>query len=73
MPPTRISTTTAAAEKGCTRPAIAKAIKTGKLDAERPGRDLLVITNKKYREWAPNPNMQKAGKARAKKAKKAKK
>ena len=66
----RISTTVAAGEKGCTRQAVAEAIYAGKLDAERIGRTHAVLTNKKYDNWSPNPNMQKGGKARAKKAKK---
>lgn len=68
----RISTSEAGVEKGCTRQAIAEAIHAGKLDAERIGRTHAVLTNKKYRNWHPSPNMQKGGKARAKKAKRSK-
>ena len=69
----RISTTEAAADKGCSRQTINEAIRGGKINAEKIGKWNAVLTDKKYRDWAPNPSMQKGGKARAKKAKQAKK
>jgi hypothetical protein len=65
----RLSTTEAAEQKGCSRQALNLAIRSGKLDAERIGKVNVVVANRKYADWTPNPNMQKGGKARAKKAK----
>ena len=68
----RLSCTEVAEMKGCSRQAVNKAIRTGKLDAERIGNQNAVLANKRLEDWSPNPKIQKAGKARAKKAKKAK-
>ena len=61
--------TETAKEKGCSTQAVRNAIKKDHLDAEVFGRTYVVMANKKYDRWNPNPNMQKGGKARAKKAK----
>ena len=64
-----ISTTEAAKRKGCTRQAVHLAATSGKLDAEQVGRSYVVRANKVFEDWTPNPKIQAAGKARAKKAK----
>ena len=68
----RISVAEAAGQKGCSRQAVHYAIKARKIDAERIGKVNAVVVNQTFNDWKPNPNMQKGGKARAKKAKKAK-
>lgn len=65
----RVSSSEVAKTKGCSRQAVNKAIRTGRLDAERIGNQNVILANKKLEDWAPNPKIQKAGKARAKKAK----
>ena len=50
--------------KGTTRQTVYNAIKTGMIDAERVGSYYVVKDNAKFGKWAPNPNMQKGGKAR---------
>jgi len=65
----RITVLEAAEKKGCSGQAVRDAIKAGLLDAERFARTFVVKCNKAWDEWEPNPNMQKGGKARAKKAK----
>ena len=65
----RISTTEAAERKGCTRQALNLAVRSGKVDAERIGKVNVVVVDKKFEEWEPNPKIQAAGKARARKAK----
>ena len=64
-----ISVTEAAKRKGCSGQAIRDAIKKGLIDAIVIGRTNVVITTMKFEEWKPNPNYQKGGRARAKKAK----
>ena len=59
-----ISTTEAAQRKGCSRQAVHQAAKSGKLDAEQVGRSYVVRVNKVFEQWAPNPDKQKAAKAR---------
>ncbi len=68
----RLSTVEAAKLKGCTRQGIFQAIQRGKLDAEKVGRTNLVIANKKFEEWTPNPKIQAARRKKpAKRAKRA--
>ena len=66
----RHTVTETAKQKCCSPQAVRDAIKKERLDAEVFGRTYVVTANKKYDQWNPNPNMQKGGKARAKKAKK---
>ena len=73
MAPRIIDTATAATEKGCSRIAILDALKRAAIDGQRTGRYYVVFANKKYNEWQPNPNVQKSGRARARKAARAKK
>ena len=68
----RIGASEAARRKNCSRQALNYAIRSKKIDAERIGNQNVVLVNRKFEDWAPNPKVQKAGKARAKKAKKAK-
>lgn len=70
-----ISTTDAAQIKGCSRQAIAEAVRGGYVDAERIGKSLAVKVNKRFEDWQPMRVRQKAGKARwsTPKAKKARK
>jgi hypothetical protein len=68
----RIGATEAAARKGCSRQALNYAIRTGKIDAERVGNQNIVVANGRFLEWQPNPKMQKAGKAKARKGQKPK-
>ena len=72
----RITITEAAARKGVSRQAIAQAVTRGQLDIERFGPHATVVkVNQKFDAWQPVAIRQKAGiqagKAHAKKAKKA--
>jgi hypothetical protein len=59
-----MSSTEAAEEKSVTRQAIIKAIERGDIDGHRVGqRSLVVVANKKFQEWYPNPVRQAAGRA----------
>ena len=58
----------ASARKGCSGQAVRDAIKAGLLDAKIFARTYVVKCNKKWQQWSPNTDKQKAGKARAKKA-----
>ena len=70
----RITSTDAAERKGCTRQNIAYAIRKGKIDAEQIGPNYIVLVNRKFEEWAPNPKIQAIRRKKpAKKAKRAKK
>lgn len=68
-----ISITEAAERKGCTRQAIFGAIKRGEVDAQRIGHVFIVSANEKFNAWRPGEGYQKAGRARAAKAKKGRK
>ena len=60
-----ISTQEAAEQKGISRQGIIKAIDRGEIDGQRlSARSMVVIVNKKFETWQPNPNMQKGGRAR---------
>ena len=65
----QISVTEAAKLKKCSGSAVRYAIQDGKVDAERFGRTWVIKCNRKFGDWMPNPKIQAAGKARAKKAK----
>jgi len=53
-------------EKGCSRQAVLDAIQKGLLDADKMGgMGYLVKTNKRYREWGPDPKKQAAGRQSA--------
>ena len=65
----RLSVTEAAERKGCTRQAIHYAINSGKIDAELIGAYKAVVPNARFERWKPNPKIQKAVKARPRKAK----
>jgi len=54
----------AAKRKGCSRQAAWGAVKREDLDAQKVGRDHLVLVNKKFNDWQPNPKIQAAGRAR---------
>lgn len=60
----------AAKQKGCTKAAVIEAIHKGLIDAERLGNMWAIVQNPKYEAWQPLAIKQKAGKARAAKAKK---
>ena len=47
--------------KGCSRQAAWGAVKRGDIDAQKLGRDHLVMVNKKFEKWQPNPVKQHAG------------
>lgn len=56
-----LSTTEAAAEKGCTKQTIHNAVKRKDIDGERLGGFLFVKPNKRFESWQPNPVRQKIG------------
>ena len=68
----RISVLEASSLKNCSGQAIRDAVKRGVIDAEIIGSTHIIQANKKFEEWTPQAVRQKAGRARAKKAKKAK-
>ena len=61
MPIAIIDTTTAAKEKSCSRKAILDAIRRGAIDGQQTGRYFVVIKNKKFTDWQPNPVRQEIG------------
>lgn len=68
-----MSTTEAAKLKGVSRQAILDAVRRGALNGQKVGGHYIVVKgNKKFEAWEPVAVRQKAGKARARKAKKAK-
>ena len=73
MPTSLIDTAAAAKRKGCSQNAIVAAIKRNDIDGEQIGRYYAVKANRKFEDWQPQAVRQKAGKARAKKAKKKRK
>ena len=56
-----ISTMEAAEIKDCTRHTIGAAIQRGALDGEKAGRNYVVIVNKRFQDWQPNPVRQQIG------------
>ena len=56
-----IDTATAAAEKGCSRKAILDAIRRGAIDGEQTGRYFVVMANRRFEVWQPNPVRQQIG------------
>ncbi len=68
-----ISVTEAAERKGCTRQAVWWAVRRNEIDAQRIGRAFIVSVNEKFNAWQPGEGYQKAGRARAAKAKKGRK
>ena len=64
----RISTQEAADRKGCTMPTIRNALATGKIEGEQVGKVRIVLVNRAFEEWEPNPRIQKAVKERWAKA-----
>ena len=62
----RLSTNEAAEKKGCTAHAIRYAVNQGHIDCERYGRTYIILANKKFEAWQPNPKIQKAVKERGK-------
>ena len=67
-----IGVTEAAEAKSTTRQTVYKAIKANLIDGVLVGRSYVVKDNVKLARWAPDASKQKGGRARAKKAKKAK-
>ena len=73
----KIDRATAAEIKGCSRQAIAGAIRRRAIDGDKVGRSYVIRANRKFEDWQPNPVRQQIGresqkpKRRAKKAKKA--
>ncbi len=63
----------AAKQKGCSKASVINAIHRGEIDAERFGNAWAIIQNQKYEQWQPGAGYQKAGRARAAKAKKGRK
>lgn len=59
-----LTTTEAAKIKGCSDQAVMDAISQGKIDGEKFGWAWAIKQNKKFREWQPNPKIQKAGRSR---------
>ena len=57
MPTGLIDTATAAQRKHCSRNAILDAIKRGAIDGQQTGRYFVVMANKKFEEWSPNPGI----------------
>ena len=62
----QISVREAAEEKQTTRQTINSAIKAGKIDAVRIGSYNAVMVNKKFNDWKPDPDKQRAGVERQK-------
>ena len=58
-----LSVVEAAEKKGCAVQAIRDAIAKGKIRGQQVGRSLVVMGNKKFDEWKPNPKRQAGGKA----------
>ena len=57
-----VSVTEAGKMKECTGQAVRDAVRKGLIDAHVFGRTFVIVCNKKWREWHPNPKMQSAAK-----------
>ena len=64
----QIGVSEAAKRKDCSGQAVRDAIKKGLIDATKIGNTFIIPVTNRFEEWEPNPNYQKGGRARAKKA-----